>query len=99
MAMRRSKTPVTTGTNILKVPVTEMTITKEVKISKEIKMVMGIKITETTGIEMVDGKGIDMSIHATMKEGMKNILIETITGDGFLIIGATGGERLIWYPA
>lgn len=79
----------TIAINILKIPVTEMTNTKGVRITEVIKMIIGIKKAETTGIEVIGGKENNMIIHATMKESMKNIPIETGTGAGFFIIGMT----------
>lgn len=76
----------TIAINIPKIPVT-IIITKGVGITEVIKMIMGIKKTETTGIEVIGGEENNMIIHATTKEGMKNIPIETGTGAGFFIIG------------
>ena len=66
-----------------------MTINKGIRITEIIKMIMGIKKTEITGIEMMGGEGNNMIIHAATKEGMKNIPIETGTGAGFFTTGMT----------
>lgn len=54
-----------------------------------IEMITGIIKTDITRIEITGGEAINTIIHATTKEDMKNISIETDIRAGFSITGIT----------